>query len=115
VITVPTVLVVDNSARNRRSVADALSRSGHLTVEAATRAEVARILAVTSPDLIVSNINAYDKNCGRPRRSKSTANGFRTVLYTDLYLTRSDLGISGECAPFAELIEAVEDYLIAEA
>lgn len=60
-------------------------------------------------------MNAHDENRGVPRGGKRTANVFRTVLYTDVYLTRSDLGISGECARFAELVEAVEDYLIAEA
>lgn len=111
----PTVLVVDHSARNRRSVADALSRSGHLTVEAATRAEVADVLAVTSPDVIVTNIDTQDEHRNAPNGSGHATKVRPKVLYTNLYLRRVDLGLSGERAPFAELIEAVEDYLTAEA
>lgn len=114
-MTVSTVLVVDHSARNRRSVADALSRSGHLTVEAATRAEVASILAVTSPDVIVTNIDTQDGKRYAPLGSLHRTKVRPKVLYTDWYLTSVDLGLSGECAPFAELIEAVEDYLTADA
>ena len=114
-MTVPTVLVVDRSARNRRSVADALSRSGHLTVEAASRAEVANVLAVTSPDVIVTNIDAQDGNRYAPLGYLHRTKVRPKVLYTNLYLTSVDLGLSGERAPFAKLIEAVEDYLTADA
>jgi PleD family two-component response regulator len=111
VIRVSTVLVVDRSARNRRSVADALSRSGHLTVEAAPGSEVASILAVASPDVIVTNINARGSDAGMPHVSSFSTKLRPKVLYTDRYLTSIDLGLSGGCAPFAELIEAVDDYL----
>lgn len=85
-----------------------------MTVEAATRAEVANILAVTSPDVIVTNIDTQGEHRYVFHESVHTTKVRPKVLYTDLYLTRVDLGLSGECAPFAELIDAVEDYLTAE-
>jgi two-component system, cell cycle response regulator DivK len=61
----PSVLIVDDNARNRKLVADVLRHARFRTLEAATAAEAIAVAALRQPELILMDLRLPDLDGAR--------------------------------------------------